>query len=57
MHEFKFLRVCGENKLTELDVSKNINLSDLGVSDNLLTNLDLSNNNLGAGVLKSTEQT
>ena len=35
---------CGNNKLTSLDVSKNLALQELGCSDNPLTSLDVSQN-------------
>lgn len=35
---------CGSNKLTEIDVSKNVALTSLSCSDNQLTYLDLSKN-------------
>ncbi|WP_298762565.1 T9SS type A sorting domain-containing protein [uncultured Polaribacter sp.] len=37
---------CWNNKITSLDVSKNINLKDLYISNNLLNTIDVSKNNL-----------
>lgn len=35
---------CNQNNLTEIDVSQNINLTDLFCSNNVLSELDISNN-------------